>query len=261
MKNQKRRMRRSDSNPLPSRIMRKVRDEFRASFNGVTVAKIARNETKVFHYSYNLNKDTEQEKKAYNPPESTKTSNGLSKSPVKKASIGKNEKRQSRTCVSSRESDNLVQESKTRMERRARNNEQYSQKDRTNLSKLAKTGIDSSEVNNNGPLSNFSTNESDNATVENMRNAEDNSSIYEPSFDSSFEKRFNNECENRRDNTDCNDKTLVVTGRAALPATRRIGLCEKDNTQFRKSRKKGVCDESDGSHYQRQFLRVLNKRF
>lgn len=28
-----------------------------------------------------------------------------------------------------------------------------------------------------------------------------------------------------------------------------------------KRRKKGVCDESDGSHYQRQFLRVLKKRF
>lgn len=45
--------------------------------------------------------------------------------------------------------------------------------------------------------------------------------------------------------------------------TRKIGLGETTNTSImsHKLRKKGVCDTTDNSHYQRQFLRVLNKRF
>ena len=255
-------MRRSDSSPLPSRIMKKVKDGFRASFDGVTATKIAGDETKVFHYSYNLTKETEQEKKTLNPPEYARTTNGWWKSPVKKTSIHKDKKTQQQSCVGGHETENSVQDSRTRMERCARNGERYSQKDRVNLSKLAKTGSDSSDVNINGPLSILSTNNSGNETAENKRNVEKvNSSMYKPYFDSSFQTGFNNESENRRDNSEYNDKSLIVTGRAALPATRRIGLCERDNNNFRKSRKKGVCDESDGSHYQRQFLRVLNKRF
>lgn len=44
---------------------------------------------------------------------------------------------------------------------------------------------------------------------------------------------------------------------------RKIGLGETTNTSImsHKLRKKGVCDTTDNSHYQRQFLRVLNKRF
>ena len=45
--------------------------------------------------------------------------------------------------------------------------------------------------------------------------------------------------------------------------TRKYGLGETSNMSLmsHKLRKKGVCDSTDNSHYQRQFLRVLNKRF
>lgn len=45
--------------------------------------------------------------------------------------------------------------------------------------------------------------------------------------------------------------------------TRKLGLGETTNTSLmsHKFRKKAVCDSTDNSHYQRQFLRVLNKRF
>lgn len=45
--------------------------------------------------------------------------------------------------------------------------------------------------------------------------------------------------------------------------TRKVGLGETTNTSLmsHKLRKKAVCDTTDNSHYQRQFLRVLNKRF
>ena len=45
--------------------------------------------------------------------------------------------------------------------------------------------------------------------------------------------------------------------------TRKVGLGETTNTSLmsHKLRKKAVCDSTDNSHYQRQFLRVLNKRF
>lgn len=45
--------------------------------------------------------------------------------------------------------------------------------------------------------------------------------------------------------------------------TRKYGLAETTNVSLmsHKLRKKGVCDSTDNSHYQRQFLRVLNKRF
>lgn len=45
--------------------------------------------------------------------------------------------------------------------------------------------------------------------------------------------------------------------------TRKYGLGEKTNVSImsHKLRKKAVCDSTDNSHYQRQFLRVLNKRF
>lgn len=45
--------------------------------------------------------------------------------------------------------------------------------------------------------------------------------------------------------------------------TRKVGLGETTNTSImgHKLRKKAVCDSTDNSHYQRQFLRVINKRF
>ena len=45
--------------------------------------------------------------------------------------------------------------------------------------------------------------------------------------------------------------------------SRKVGLGETTNTSLmsHKLRKKAVCDTTDNSHYQRQFLRVLNKRF
>lgn len=47
------------------------------------------------------------------------------------------------------------------------------------------------------------------------------------------------------------------------PRTRKLGLGDKANRGLmsHKLRKKAVCDSSDNFHYQRQFLRVLNKRF
>lgn len=51
---------------------------------------------------------------------------------------------------------------------------------------------------------------------------------------------------------------------ASLEAhTRKYGLAETTNVSLmsHKLRKKAVCDSTDNSHYQRQFLRVLNKRF
>ena len=44
---------------------------------------------------------------------------------------------------------------------------------------------------------------------------------------------------------------------------RKLGLGEVTNVSImgHKLRKKAVCDVTDNSHYQRQFLRVLNKRF
>lgn len=56
-----------------------------------------------------------------------------------------------------------------------------------------------------------------------------------------------------------------VTKNNGLPEanTRKYGLGETSNMSLmsHKLRKKGVCDSTDNSHYQRQFLRVLNKRF
>lgn len=45
--------------------------------------------------------------------------------------------------------------------------------------------------------------------------------------------------------------------------TRKLGLGDKVNRGLmsHRLRKKAVCDSSDNFHYQRQFLRVLNKRF
>lgn len=45
--------------------------------------------------------------------------------------------------------------------------------------------------------------------------------------------------------------------------SRKLGLGETENRGLmcHKLRKKAVCDSSDNSHYQRQFLRVVNKRF
>ena len=45
--------------------------------------------------------------------------------------------------------------------------------------------------------------------------------------------------------------------------TRKYGIGETTNISLmsHKLRKKGVCDSTDNSHYERQFLRVLNKRF
>lgn len=45
--------------------------------------------------------------------------------------------------------------------------------------------------------------------------------------------------------------------------SRKLGLGETTNNSImsHKLRKKAVCDTTDNSHYQRQFLRVLNKRF
>lgn len=47
------------------------------------------------------------------------------------------------------------------------------------------------------------------------------------------------------------------------PRTRKLGLGDRTNRGLmsHKLRKKAVCDSSDNFHYQRQFLRVLNKRF
>ena len=47
------------------------------------------------------------------------------------------------------------------------------------------------------------------------------------------------------------------------PRTRKLGLGDRANRGLmsHKLRKKAVCDSSDNFHYQRQFLRVLNKRF
>ena len=47
------------------------------------------------------------------------------------------------------------------------------------------------------------------------------------------------------------------------PRTRKVGLGDRTNRGLmsHKLRKKAVCDSSDNFHYQRQFLRVLNKRF
>jgi len=44
---------------------------------------------------------------------------------------------------------------------------------------------------------------------------------------------------------------------------RKCGLGEGTNVSpmRHRLRKKAVCDSTDNSHYQRQFLRVLNKRF
>lgn len=53
--------------------------------------------------------------------------------------------------------------------------------------------------------------------------------------------------------------SLVTTGTVA----RKDGLSATENKDIMqgKMRKKAVCDSTDDSHYQRQFLRVLNKRF
>ena len=47
------------------------------------------------------------------------------------------------------------------------------------------------------------------------------------------------------------------------PRTRKLGLGDRANRGLmsHRLRKKAVCDSSDNFHYQRQFLRVLNKRF
>lgn len=53
--------------------------------------------------------------------------------------------------------------------------------------------------------------------------------------------------------------SLVTTGAVA----RKEGLSAAENKDIMhgKLRKKAVCDSTDDAHYQRQFLRVLNKRF
>lgn len=56
---------------------------------------------------------------------------------------------------------------------------------------------------------------------------------------------------------------ILNNGSRGETHSRKLGLGEKTNTSLmsHKLRKKAVCDSTDNSHYQRQFLRVLNKRF
>jgi len=53
------------------------------------------------------------------------------------------------------------------------------------------------------------------------------------------------------------------SNRAVALNGRKCGLGETSNVSLmsHKLRKKAVCETTDNSHYQRQFLRVLNKRF
>lgn len=50
---------------------------------------------------------------------------------------------------------------------------------------------------------------------------------------------------------------------SGVNSRRKLGLGEVTNVSLmsHRLRKKAVCDYTDNSHYQRQFLRVLNKRF
>lgn len=58
-------------------------------------------------------------------------------------------------------------------------------------------------------------------------------------------------------------RDAVVKTNASVANRRKYGLGEASNISLmsHKLRKKAVCDSTDNSHYQRQFLRVLNKRF
>lgn len=55
----------------------------------------------------------------------------------------------------------------------------------------------------------------------------------------------------------------MKSNRAVALNGRKCGLGETSNVSLmaHKLRKKAVCETTDNSHYQRQFLRVLNKRF
>lgn len=55
----------------------------------------------------------------------------------------------------------------------------------------------------------------------------------------------------------------MLTNGSRESHSRKLGLGETTNNSLmsHKLRKKAVCDTTDNSHYQRQFLRVLNKRF
>lgn len=57
--------------------------------------------------------------------------------------------------------------------------------------------------------------------------------------------------------------TQTISASDATTHTRKYGLGETANVSLmsHKLRKKAVCDSTDNSLYQRQFLRVLNKRF
>lgn len=56
---------------------------------------------------------------------------------------------------------------------------------------------------------------------------------------------------------------ITLTNGSRETHSRKLGLGETTNNSLmsHKLRKKAVCDTTDNSHYQRQFLRVLNKRF
>lgn len=57
--------------------------------------------------------------------------------------------------------------------------------------------------------------------------------------------------------------TQTISASETKTHTRKYGLGETTNASLmsHKLRKKAVCDSTDNSLYQRQFLRVLNKRF
>lgn len=64
--------------------------------------------------------------------------------------------------------------------------------------------------------------------------------------------------------TETNTENPVTENNGSREArTRKVGLGETTNRGLmsHRLRKKAVCDSSDNFHYQRQFLRVLNKRF
>ena len=65
--------------------------------------------------------------------------------------------------------------------------------------------------------------------------------------------------------TETNTENPVTENNGPLreARTRKVGLGDTANRGLmsHRLRKKAVCDSSDNFHYQRQFLRVLNKRF
>lgn len=223
-------MRRANSNFLSSKFSKQSKDNFRPSVFGLNVTTINGDKTKIFRYSYNLTESPISDKNNQN-------SSGYMKAPFERTSklsqiLSKRE--QARSKTSDGKCEESVEKGPTHVEFqtfRKNNVEPLCETARNRAAKGndSSTGIEQKDVSYNN------TNSFDTKILESQL-------VYEAK--NSFE-----------------NKILEIENKEAT-GTYRNGLHEQmRNNQNRKSRKKGVCDVSDGSHYQRQFLRVLKKRF